>query len=1066
MRHTTPLRALLAVSPLALFASIATSQQPDAAPTRPANGVTALNPQANLPYGAKDDKPVSRWTPPPSVGRQLTLNDLLTWKQIRTPFLSNDGKWLVYNLGPNEGDAEVVIRGTSADGKEWRFPVGDAVAATRGAPGGGGGGGGPNAGATNALAISGNSRWVAFLIYPSSATPRGRGRPTGGAATTTPVTPTKLGVVNLTDGSKREFENVRSFRFAGDQSDWLAVHHAAPASTGAGSSGGPAAGGGGGGGGAGAGTANPVGTALELVNLAGGIAIPIANVSEFAFSDAADWIAFAVSIPDQLGNSIQLRQLSTGITRSLDAEKAIYRRLTWADSSDALATLRVVSDTQAGATNDEQVTALLWPHAAAAASQTIAIGANTAGLPPGLVLSGDYAIDFSHDAAALFVGLREPRPPRPRTQGTGFTPPSPGGVAPGAGNTGQVAAAPQTDAEVPSLILWHWKDPRTQATQQVQETGDRAFAYLAAYRVASARLIRLTDDKLRTLQRGPRDSWAVGSDVAEYERDAGIKGFAYRDLYAMNLATGERKLIQKKVPGGGGGGGFGGAPVVAFSPDNSKYAYYDTGDWKVYDFAGGSLKTITAGVNGKFWDTEDDHNQVKPGIPGGLLGWSKDGGSVIVRDNWDLWRLPVNGGGAAQNITGNGQRDQIRYQNRLVFDPRDRGGIDLSRPLYVETYAEWTKKEGLAQVDALKGGARLVATEDAKVDYRRARDAGVWLYTRQTVAKFPDWYANDEGLKNERRLTDANPQQKDVAWTPGARLVEYSCENGGSKHQAVLYLPAGYEKGKRYPTLTYIYELLSQEYNVYSQPNATRYSNPSVFTSRGYAFLKPDIVYHVNDPGRSAAWCIVPAVKAAIATGIVDPERVGLQGHSWGGYQTTFVTTQTNIFKTAVAGAPLTDMISMFGSVYWNSGNTDGSIFISSQGRFTGGPNEVPEAYLRNSPQTFAEKLSIPFMILHNDRDGAVDFNQGITYYNHLRQLGKEVILLEYVGENHGLARPANQKDYALRMTEWFDTFLRDQPAPQWLQDGIPRLKMEAHLKERRGMVDPKAEPERPRLIP
>ncbi len=282
----------------------------------------------------------------------------------------------------------------------------------------------------------------------------------------------------------------------------------------------------------------------------------------------------------------------------------------------------------------------------------------------------------------------------------------------------------------------------------------------------------------------------------------------------------------------------------------------------------------------------------------------------------------------------------------------------------------------------------------------------------------------------------------------------------------MLWLPAGYEQGKSYPMLTYIYELLSQGFHAYAQPNATRYANPSVFTSRGYAFLMPDIVYHVNDPGRSALWCVVPAVKAAIATGIVDTARVGLQGHSWGGYQTSFITTQTKIFKTAVAGAPLTDMTSMFGSVYWNTGNTDGSIFIASQGRFTGGPNEVPEAYDRNSPQTFAQNLSMPFMILHNDRDGAVDFNQGITYYNHLRQLGKEVVLLEYVGENHGLARPANQKDYALRMTEWFDTFLRDQPAPQWLQDGVPRLKMEAHLKERRALVDAKAEPERPRIIP
>jgi dipeptidyl aminopeptidase/acylaminoacyl peptidase len=1047
---------------IALLASIAAAQQGGSG----TSGTQSANPQVNLPYGAMDVKPVSKWTPPASAGRQLTLNDLLTWKQIRTPLLSNDGKWFAYTLAPNEGDAEVVIRSTSAGAREWRFPVGDGTGA--GGAAGGRGGGATAGAATGPLAISGNSRWVAFLIYQSSATPRGRGgRGVGGTSgngAAGPAASTRLGVVNLTDGSKREFENVRSFRFAGDKSDWLAVHHAPPASAASGSADAGSGGGGGGGrGGVGAGaSAISTGTTLELVNLAGGTPIAIANVSEFAFDDGADWVAYAISIADQVGNGIQLRQLSTGITRSLDAGKASYRRLTWADSSDALAAIRVLSDTSGAV--DEQVTALLWRHASQDNTQTVEVSASTAGIPAGLVLSSDYAIDFGRGANVLYVGLREPRPRRARGAGAGFTPPSPGGSAPGAGNTGQVAAAPQTDADVPSLVLWHWKDPRTQATQQLQENTDRAFAYVAAYQIGTARLARLTDDKLRTLQRGPRDSWAVGSDASEYERDAGIKGFQYRDLYAVDIATGERKLIQKKVPGGGGGG-FGGGAAVAFSPDNSRYAYYDTGEWKTYDFASGAIKTITTGVPGKFWDTEDDHNQVKPAIPGGLVGWSKDGANVLVRDNWDIWRLPVNGGSAV-NVTGNGQRDQIRYQTRLVFDPRDRGGVDLSIPMFVETYGEWTKKEGLAQVDALRGGVKVVAAEDAKVDFRRARDAAVWAYTRQTVVAFPDWYAADDGIKNARRLTDANPQQKDVAWTPGARLVEYRCDNGGSRHQAVLYLPAGYEKGKQYPTLTYIYELLSQEYNVYGVPNATRYSNPSVFTSRGYAFLKPDIVYHVNDPGRSALWCIVPAVKAAIATGIVDPARVGLQGHSWGGYQTTFVTTQTKIFKTAVAGAPLTDMVSMFGSVYWNSGNTDGSIFIASQGRFTGGPNEVPEAYTRNSPQVFAQNLSMPFMILHNDRDGAVDFNQGITYYNHLRELGKEVVLLEYVGENHGLARPANQKDYALRMTEWFDTFLRDQPAPAWLQDGIPRLKMEAHLKERRSLVDAKAVIDQPRIVP
>jgi dipeptidyl aminopeptidase/acylaminoacyl peptidase len=200
----------------------------------------------------------------------------------------------------------------------------------------------------------------------------------------------------------------------------------------------------------------------------------------------------------------------------------------------------------------------------------------------------------------------------------------------------------------------------------------------------------------------------------------------------------------------------------------------------------------------------------------------------------------------------------------------------------------------------------------------------------------------------------------------------------------------------------------------------------------------------------------VPAVKAAIATGIVDPANVGLQGHSWGGYQTSFITTQTDIFKTGIAGAPLTDMVSMFSSVYWNSGSANQPIFISSQGRFRSGYAQNPDAYLRNSPNRFAQNMNIPFMILHNDRDGAVDFNQGITYYNTLRELGKEVVLLEYVGENHGLSRPTNQKDYAVRMMEWFDHFLQGKPAPDWLLEGVPRLEMERHLRERKALVDPK----------
>ena len=180
---------------------------------------------------------------------------------------------------------------------------------------------------------------------------------------------------------------------------------------------------------------------------------------------------------------------------------------------------------------------------------------------------------------------------------------------------------------------------------------------------------------------------------------------------------------------------------------------------------------------------------------------------------------------------------------------------------------------------------------------------------------------------------------------------------------------------------------------------------------------------------------MVPAVKAAIATGIVDAKKVGITGHSWGGYQTSFLVTQTDIFAAAVAGAPLTNMISMYSLVYKNSGGGNMAIFESSQGRFKGGYWDNWDAYYRNSPVFFAKNVKTPLMILHNDKDGAVDFTQGVEYYNTLRRMGKPVIMLEYIGENHGLARRPNQRDYTVRMKEYFDHYLKGAPAPDWMAE-------------------------------
>ncbi len=245
--------------------------------------------------------------------------------------------------------------------------------------------------------------------------------------------------------------------------------------------------------------------------------------------------------------------------------------------------------------------------------------------------------------------------------------------------------------------------------------------------------------------------------------------------------------------------------------------------------------------------------------------------------------------------------------------------------------------------------------------------------------------------------------------------------------------------------------------NRYSAPRIRGF-NKALYTSHGYAVLEPDITYEVNDPGMSAVWCVLPAIEAAIATGIVDKNAVGIHGHSWGGYQTSFLVTQTELFKAAVAGAPLTNMISMYSSIYWNSGSANQPIFESSQGRFYGGYWDNLEAYTRNSPVYYAKNVKTPLIILHNDKDGAVDWNQGIEYFNTLRRLGKQVVMLQYKGENHGLRKPENNKDYTVRMMEFFNHHLKGEEAPPWLKEGVDHLDIKDHLKERQELLKKKDE--------
>lgn len=941
-----------------------------------------------------------------AVRRPMSLDDILSFRAMSATALSPDGKWFAYRVSPLEGDSDVIVRSTSG-AQTYTFPAGEG---------------------SGALSFSDDSLWFA------TATSLTRQEAEAARRARRPVQTSAL-IVNLSTGEKVSVPKVRRFAFSGEMGGWIALHRYGPDAAAAAAGG--AAAGGGRGGGAGAPAADaprdtrPRGTDLILRELKTGAEINVGNVFEFGFNKSGKYLALLIDAADQAGNGLQLRDMSSGTITSLDTDKAFYERMAWTQEGDAVAMLKGTDDR---AYRERLFSVVGFTGFGSGAPKKVAYDPKQdKAFPAEMSVSGNRTPTWTEDRSALIFGIAAlTKVPRPAGRGTGA--PAEGGAAEGETGARGAGAAPDA-SERPNLVVWHYKDPRLQSQQTVQESQDRAFNYVTMYRPGENQMIRIADEEVPDIQITGRGRWAIGTSDAAYELMGNLNGQNFRDVYAIDTKTGRKTVIRKNLRWGN-----------SASPDTTKYLYYEGRHFHVFDTATGTARNITEKVPASFVNIEDDHNVVDP--PTQALGWTSDSQYVLLSDRWDIWKVAVSGTEAPVNLTVNGRKDAIRYQSRVPGIYPNERGIDLSKPQYFSVMAEWTKRAGYGILEPGKTGLKMLLWEDASISGLQKSEKGdAWIYRRETPTQAPQVYVTDATLAAGRKIVDMAPEAESLAWSAGAQLIEFKNDKG-ERLQASLYLPANYEKGKQYPTIVYIYERLTQGHYQYGRPTANGFSRQA-YTSNGYAVLQPDIKYYVNDPGMSAAWTLPAAVKAAVATGVVDPKRVGLHGHSWGGYQTAFTITQTDTFAAAIAGAPLTDMISMYSVIYKNSGGTNGAIFESSQGRFTTGPWANWEAYSRNSPVFHAAKVRTPLVILHNDQDGAVDFTQGVEYFNTLRRLEKPVVMLEYPGENHGLARPANQQDYTVRMKEFFDHFLKDAPAPDWWKDGIPRLKMQENLDQR-----------------
>ncbi|WP_420386602.1 S9 family peptidase [Roseivirga sp.] len=730
------------------------------------------------------------------------------------------------------------------------------------------------------------------------------------------------------------------------------------------------------------------GTDLILKSLKGGTVMNIGNVSSYAFNETGNLFSYLVDADGDSGNGVYLLDLSNSRTWSIITGEYTYSQLSWNEAGNALAVL--YGKTPEGKVQREN-TMLISKNLSAGMSSLSSVTFFSQA-PANHVISEYSGLNWNEAGTQIFLGIKE-----------------------------QEDELKKEDELKANVDVWHWKDDVVQSSQIVRSNRDKRATYTSVYNLQSGKLMQLQTDDV-SVRTNSKSKWAVGLNDCKY-RGLRDRPSGYADLTAINTETGASQKIADEV-----------YHFMGLSADGQYAAYSKDTQVMLYQFESGKTVNLSANTEVSFENTEFDYPVEKPVY--GIAGWSADGEWVLMNNKYDIYAFSLTSKEVKNLTDGVGRENEIRF--RLTQLDPEADSYDLSKTLLMSAYGEWTKKSGYYEVKMGKKPKALKFVDKMIGRPNKAKNADVIMYTQQTFEEFPDvWVANTD-FKNEKKITDANPQQAEYKW--GRRvLVDYT-DKRGHKLQATLALPADYQEGKKYPMVIYFYEKMSQRHHQYSMPTYDDRPHMSAYASNGYLVLMPDIVYDMGKPGSSALDDVTSAAQKVIDLGYADPERIGLQGHSWGGYESSFILTQTDMFACVITGAPLTNLISMYNVAYKRTGNLNGPIIEWSQGRMGVSPWDNMELYRSQSPIHNAQNINTPFLILHGTADGAVDWNQGLEYYQTARRLGKEVILLSYPDEPHHLGKEENQKDFQIRMKQYFDHYLKDAPAPLWMTGGIDHL--------------------------
>ena len=652
---------------------------------------------------------------------------------------------------------------------------------------------------------------------------------------------------------------------------------------------------------------------------------------------------------------------------------------------------------------------------------TLVADANVKGVPKDWIISQNRTLAINREGTRLFFGIA----PIPVEKDTTLV-----------------------DFETAKLDIWHYLDDYVQPVQLNRLQQDLKISYLSCLQIQNPQhgLVQLATPEYPNVQ-VPNEwnsDWAYAAGDKPYRIQSQWDTDAPNDLYIISITDGNaKKIVAGETIGN-----------ISASPENRFLNWYDkkAKAWFAYEVGTGYLRNLTGGIGVAFWDETHD----SPSFPNsyGNGGWRESDAAFLVYDKYDVWELDPNGKKEPFMLTdGVGRKQKITFRilrldnDAAAVAARMRMGaaepIKPKEMLYFSAFDHISKFGGFYCKDQGKKQPqmqKLILNGYSYQQLQRSKDGKVFTFARNNFTESPNLWMTRDFFKTQMRLSDINPQQKEYIWG-SAELVHWTSAND-IPCSGILYKPENFDSNKKYPMIIYFYETLSDGLYSYKAPAPSASTvNISYFVSNGYLVFTPDIHYTIGHPGQSAMNCIMPGVELLCTNSWVDEKNMAIQGQSWGGYQVAYMITQTNRFKAAGAGAPVSNMTSAYGGIRWGTGLVRQFQYEGTQSRIGQNLWDGFDLYIENSPLFHLPNVTTPLLIMHNDKDGAVPWYQGIELFTALRRLGKPAWMLQYNDEDHNLVERRNRKDLSIRLAQFFDHFLKGAPAPVWIKEGVPATK-------------------------